>query len=116
MCLVGRRADRWVLPSTATCLWKDPSLCCKTGARQPALAPDQLMMLQPSSSLSFPALTAAQSPSVISGEEEGSWSMKFSECSQQLQVAGEVMRGVGLRKVVPKEPRSPELLGAVVFD
>lgn len=41
--------------------------------------------------------------------------MKSSECSQQLQAAGEVMRGVGLRKVVPKEPRSPELLGAVVF-
>lgn len=41
--------------------------------------------------------------------------MKSSECSQQLQVAGEVMRGVGLRKVVPKEPRSPELLGGLWF-
>lgn len=41
--------------------------------------------------------------------------MKSSECSQQLQVAGEVMRGVGLRKVVPKEPRSPELLGGCGF-
>ena len=45
MCLGGPRADCWVLPSAATYLWKDPSPCYKTGAPQPALVPDQLMML-----------------------------------------------------------------------
>lgn len=60
MCLGGPRADCWVLPSAALTFGKTPVPVIKTGAPQPALVPDQLMMLPAKKLFSFPSLSAVR--------------------------------------------------------